>query len=334
MPPRWDELWLLVVVTVIPCRGGGLRILAPHDHSEPRSGYVGLKGSGPALTALQIWDGNRFIRDIPTRASGHFDCVLRLDPGEHQIFVRTGGTGESSAQGIHIRVRPFPEPAGAQEYEKLQQADILLSQTPGSEQVQLYGAAYTHAALYLGPDEDGTPLIAEAATPEQEDFKDRIGALPIEETLNVLRGGVAHVYRLPGELSDPERDQIIDWTLRTLSGRVAFWSMTEDLGPFFRAWLLWDPGRDQPRNQQEFDRVLDELRALRSATDRLNCTTLVYQAYWRGTNGRVDLSTPNRVNFGGSVGKMSHRFLERLRRDFMVPDTLALSGKLVRVGTE
>ena len=59
-------------------------------------------------------------------------------------------------------------------------ADILMTSALGSPQTFLYGTNYTHAALYLGGDSDGTPLIAEAVTAVEASSFGQVRALPLE----------------------------------------------------------------------------------------------------------------------------------------------------------
>ena len=125
--------------------------------------------------------------------------------------------------------------------------------------------------------------------------------------------------------------RIAEWARRRVTEDSAFWSVTEDFGALFRAWLLWDQQRDQPRDKAEFNRTLEKMAALKVSPDRLNCSTLVWQAYWQATKRHIDLSIPNRVTFGGLSGRMSTRFLNRLRPYLVLPDTFALTGKLYKV---
>lgn len=308
-----------------------IRIETPRDGARPASAYIGIQGTGPAGSAVELLDASKPVRTVRPEADGHFECVLHLSPGRHRIKARLAANG-SPFTSIEVTMPAnSPAPIRGAPYELLQTADILLSHTPGSEQEELDAARYTHAALYLGPDAEGTPMVAEAVTMERTAAGNPLGALPLERTL-IWRGGAAvDIYRLRDPLPFAQRDRIAEWARRRVTEDSAFWSVTEDFGALFRAWLLWDQQRDQPRDKAEFNRTLEKMAALKVSPDRLNCSTLVWQAYWQATKRHIDLSIPNRVTFGGLSGRMSTRFLNRLRPYLVLPDTFALTGKLYKV---
>ena len=326
-------LAVLALYFAAPSPSPAVRIEIPREGSQPSSAYLGVLGTGPAGAAIELFDGRDTtpLRTLRAEPDGHFECLLRLAPGAHSLTARVLGSDARPAS-VHVRIPSgFAGPAPGASYELMQVADILLSHTPGSEQEELDGARYTHAALYLGPDPSGTPLVAEAITWERTASSNPLGAIGLEETL-IWRGGASvDIYRLNHPISFPQRSRIAAWAYQRVNQEAAFWSVTQDFGGLFRAWLLWDQRRDQPRDAAESERTLKQMEALKMSPDRLNCTTLVWQAYWRATEHRIDLSHPNRVTFGGLGARMSPRFLDQLRPFLVLPDTLALTGKLRKV---
>lgn len=310
------------------------RIEIPQDGSKPSSAYLGIQGTAAASVDLDVMDSDNQVRTIRSESDGHFECVLRLAPGLHQVSVRLAGQdAKISSAPVQVEISPdYPERSPAGAIELLQTADILLSSTPNSEQKELDGAHYTHVGLYLGPDMDGTPVVAEAVAMDQA-ADNPIGAMPLERTLTWRNPASVDIYRLVSPLPFAERKRISDWARDRVKANPGFWSVTDDFGVLVHAWLLWDSVHDRPRDETEFSRALQNLLERKTSLERLNCVTLVWQAFWRTMDYRVDLATPNRVTFGGVGARMSHKFLDRLRPYLIMPDTLALSGKLQKVGS-
>ena len=105
--------------------------------------------------------------------------------------------------------------------------------------------------------------------------------------------------------------------------------------PFGRAALLWDFEQHQPTNEERFQRALSAIRAKNYKLDAFICSTLVWRAYLEGTNQAFDLSQPNGAEIqpasvlGSWIGDPA--FIDRLRPNFVFPDTLASSPLLLRV---
>ena len=308
-----------------------IHINAPLNGSAPRSGFVGIDGTAPPTSELEIFDRETVIATLASEEDGHFDTVLRLKPGKRELRVRVLGDPGSASTPISLSVSDdhgVPLVPGI--YENLREGDILLSRNSSSVQVTIYNPRYTHAGLYLGPDPDGTPVILEPVGNEASASYGMIAAVPIEENLSWTCAETG-VYRLPGGFRPGERDRLRAWG-RTIAKRgLPFWSVSRDFGAMYRAWLMWDFQQDRPRNPAEFETQIAALRARMNATDSFDCVTLIWHGYLDATGRRVDLATPNRTTFSGAGRSITPRFLAAVRPVLIVPDTFALNGKLTLV---
>jgi len=125
----------------------------------------------------------------------------------------------------------------------------------------------------------------------------------------------------------------VAWARRTAARGLPF-QEAGNFGDIYRAWLLWDPKRDRPRDAAEFQHLLDGLRRRLLATDAYDCATLVWHAYRDNTAGHIDLASPNRIAWGGAAERESKRLVAALQPLLILPDSFALSGKLGRVTGE
>jgi hypothetical protein len=279
---------------------------------------------------LEILDAGETISTLVSDADGHFDAVIRPNPGEHKLQVRVATAPENISSLVNVRVDNRGEPGVPGLYENLREGDIILSRDLSSLQVSIYNPHYTHASLFLGPDSDGTPVILEPVTNQASASYGVIAAIPVEESLAWMRLQTG-IYRLPRGLQPGERDRLLAWGRMVANREASFWSVTHDFGALYRTWLMWDFEKDRPRDPAEFDQQIATLRGRRRATDRFDCVTLVWRAYYEATEGRVDLTVPNRASFDGAGRSVTPRFLARVKLVLIVPDTFALNGKLVRV---
>jgi hypothetical protein len=308
-----------------------IHINAPENGSVSRSGFLGIDGTAPPASRLEVLDGETILATVASEEDGHFDLVLRLKPGKRELRVRLLGDPGSASTPVSLSVsEDHGVPLVPGLYENLHEGDILLSRNPSSVQVTIYSPRYTHAGLYLGPDRDGTPVVLEPVANEGSASYGVIAAVPIEENLSwtCIETGL---YRLQGGFRPGERDRLLAWG-RTIAKRaLPFWSVGRDFGALYRTWLMWDFEKDRPRNPSEFESQIAELRARMTATDSFDCVMLVWQIYREGTKGRVDLGTPNRMTLAGAGRPITPRFLDAVRPVVIVPDTFALNGKLALV---
>jgi hypothetical protein len=308
-----------------------IHITAPDNGSVSRSGYLGMDGTAPPATRLEVLDGETLITTLASEEDGHFDAVLRLKPGERKLRIRVSGDPGSASAPVSVRVSDSHDsPLVEGLYENLREGDILLSRDLTSLQVSIYNPRYTHAGIYLGPDPDGTPVVLEPAVNEVSESYGVIAAVPIEESLAFARVETG-LYRLKSGFRSGERDRLLAWGRTVAKREVPFWLATRDFGTLYRTWLMWDFEKDRPRNPAEFAAQIAALQARMNETARFDCVTLVWQAYRDATGGRVNLGTPNYAKFEGVGRSITPRFLARVRPVLIVPDTFAMNGKLALV---
>jgi hypothetical protein len=301
----------------------GIIVTAPRDGSHPRSAYMALTGTAAPGSRLQLQENNSTIRTVAAAEDGHFDFVVKLAPGEHELHVQDG---EASASVRVTAVSGFAPPVAAAPWQDLQPGDVIFSRASESQQVSLYNPKFTHISLYAGPDPDGTPMVLEAVA-ERGDVPDgTVSLVALEDCLAWTADSVS-IYRLRGGFRPGERDALIGWARTTAAREIPFWTLSEDFGTLFRAWMMWDRERDAPRDPAEFARLLTLLKERRNSNRRFNCATVVWRDFLDATHGRVDISEPNRA----SISWVTPKFMETIRPVLLIPDTIALSGKLEEI---
>jgi len=303
-----------------------LRLDSPHDGAHPRAPYVAIAGEAAPSARLEILDGETVAAQIQSDAAGHFERVLRMAPGPHRLTVR-GTAGESK---VRLEIAAGAAPRTPAPYDAMQTGDVILAHDRNSPQDALYQPVYTHAALYIGPDADGNPQLLEAVTEDIATSRGPVAVVPIQESLVWRNGERVDIFRLAGGLDSHDRARILEWARRTAARGLPF--RTAELGDIYRAWLLWDPDTDNPRDADEFASIVDELRGRLQTSDAYDCATLVWHAYLDNTALHIDLANPNRVAWGGAMKNESQRFQAILHPLIVLPDSFALSGKLQRVG--
>jgi len=305
-----------------------VRLASPHDGARPQSAYVAIAGAAAASARVEVLDGGAPAAAIQADGAGHFERVVRLAAGRHEIRVKSGG-GEAVA---HLEIGAYPAPKSPAPYELLQTGDVILAHGRDSQQDALYQPVYTHCALYVGPDADGTPLLLEAVSEDEATARGPVAAVPIDESLAWREADRVDVFRLATGLASEDRTRIVAWARRTAARGLPF--RDAEFGDIYRAWLLWDPKNDRPRDAAEFERLIGELRARLQASDAYDCATLVWHAYLDNTAAHIDLASPNRVKWGGAIERESKRLAAVLQPVIVLPDSLSLSGKLRRVAGE
>jgi hypothetical protein len=303
-----------------------LRLASPHDGAHPRTSYVALAGEAAPSAHLAILDGPAVADEIQSDALGHFECILRLSAGAHQLSVRSAA-GKFS---IQLEIAANAAPSTSAPYESMQTGDVILAHDRNSQQDALYQPVYTHAALYVGPDGEGNPQLLEAVPEDIATRRGPIAIVPIQESVVWLEADRLDIFRPTGGLQRGDRARIVDWARRTAARGLPF--RTNELGDLYRAWLLWDPVADKPRDEEEFASIVNELRDRLQASDSYDCATLVWHAYLDNTSQHIDLAAPNRVTWRGAAVNESPRFRDILHPLVILPDSFALSGKLRRVG--
>jgi hypothetical protein len=305
-----------------------IHLASPHDGAKIHSSYVAIEGETRPAGRVELLEGGVIIASVPVDGAGRFERVLRLAAGRHQIVVRCG-TVEST---VRVEIGAYAAPQSPAPYELLQTGDVILAHDHNSQQDALYQPVYTHSALYIGPDAEGAPRLLEAVTEDDASAQGPVAAVGIEQSLAWRKADRVDVYRLDRGLGKEDRIQIVEWARRTAARGLPF--RASEFGDVYRAWLLWDPRSDRPRDAAEFESLTAELRARLHSSDAYDCATLVWHAYLDNTAGHIDVANPNRVMWGGVMKDTSKRFTAILRPLTILPDSFSLSGKLRRVGGE
>ena len=311
-----------------------LAIGSPPDGARINSAFVALDAVAvPPGACFEIAVDDRRISGACADSSGHLEAVIRATRGSHVLRISSTNDPAVTPRELHIVAEPPAVPPRAEApWELLRQGDVVLSGSEASIQRSLYNPRYTHAATYLGPGPDGAALLAEAVSEELAAGLGEIRAVPIEQSLPWRGADAIDIFRLKEGLPPAEREQLIGFVRGRVNRGLRFWSTGEEFAALYNVWLQWDQRRDRPLQEGRFRAALDRLQAHKFSLDRFNCATLVWRAYREASNGRVDLSDPNRMEFGGRLATaFTPAFLERVRPYFLGPDALYLSGRLERV---
>ena len=317
-------------------------ILTPSNNASPDSSYVALTGVGPATGEVAILVDNDIKTSATVDGDGEWEKVVYLGQGKHSVAAED--INNTSNISTAVLVNPniydyFLGPARTYtDYTVLQKADIFLTRGYDSPQISYYGVPttgfnYTHTALYLGGDSNGTPMVAEAVTAAEGGKFGAVRDVPLEASTVWTDGTVVDIYRSNTPLSKAQRSAIVSWAQSVTNKGIPYWSGSGDFILFFYAWNDWNPLLDQPGPSAFlFQKYLNALDARKYATDRFICSTLVWHSYYAGTNGTLDLSLPNHATPKGVIGRIiTNKLIQTLQPHFVFPDTLAEDGLITKV---
>jgi hypothetical protein len=185
--------------------------------------------------------------------------------------------------------------------------------------------------VFLGPDERGAAILAEAVDEKAAEGGHQIRAVRIEQSHPFHFALRASVFRVAEPLSHAEIEKVIANLRGVLNRGLRYW-VQDDFGTLYNLWTQWDGRADRARDEKRFQQSLDRLKMQSRSAERFTCASLVWWAFWSGSDGRVNLSQPYRVTLGGRMaGTLSQKFLDRVGVLLPIPDSLYLSGKLREV---
>ena len=318
-------------------------ITSPYNFAEPQSSYVALTGKGPANATVEILVdgvGNLHTFENTTAkvdADGDWEKVVYVGRGDHLLKAEDiTDTTDVSKTVIVDASPPLSQPRTTTDYTLLQKADIFLTRGYASPQIAYFGIPttgfqYTHTALYLGGDFNGTPTVAEAVTAAEGGSYGAVRAVPLEVSTVWTDGTSVDIYRPITPLSKGQRSAVVGWAQGVTNKGIPYWAGLGDFGLFYKAWDQWNPILDKPSSFL-FQNALNGLDARKNATDRFICSTLVWHSYYAGTGTSVDLSLPNNATPQAVIGSLiTTKLLHTLQPHFVFPDTLARDGKLAKV---
>jgi hypothetical protein len=333
------------------CTSKSLCITNPHDGASPSSQFVAISGTGTAGDTLAVLVNNAPIgsNGVVVDSEGNWEALAFIGsaPLSATVQVQDNATNAFSntitvasqltysSQGPTVPADPIIALL------PLRHADIFVTASASSPQYLLYGPSYTHTALYLGGDANGTPLIAEAVTPAEAGSLGQVRSVPLEQS-TVWTGAIRMTgwhpqTPLPGATSDA----IVAWTLNITSQvpSLPYWNPVTDFAePILGADLLFvATGGNLLSLPANFNRFLNELNNNKNSTSKFICSTLVWRAYYEGTGHTLDISNPNNMTAtaGSILGNLNPLFrsvfIQELDPVLVVPQTFVTSPLLKQI---
>jgi hypothetical protein len=317
------------------------QITSPLDGSAPQSQFVAVYGVAASGAHINLLMDNEVVGTTQGDADGQWEMLVAPPPDryQHQLQAQCVEVPDLS-NAINVTRNSTPPPTQLQDtspFLLMKTADIVVASVLGSPQTSLYGPTYTVAALYLGGEMNGTPLVAEAVTAPEASGSDQVRTRTLELSAVYQNAASVAVFRPTQPLTHDQRTAIVSWAQTTTARRLPYWDVLKDIVvPIRQAWLVWDPKGQTPHVPKEFDTLMAQVRSNTESTDKFIGSTLVWRAYLEGTAGAVDLSQPNdlRATSSGSFLEQFSDpvFLEQLSKNkYIVPGTLAHSPQLRQV---
>jgi len=313
-----------------------LTIATPFEGSHPRSRFVYMTGTGlfGARVELEI-DGGLAGRTFNIFSEGKWEVLVEPPAGTHSLRLRyEGSSSASDPRTVHMNYIPPPTLiADLRPFYELHKADIVVASASNSPQTVFYGPNWTHVALFMGGDVDGTPLIAEAV-PSGESFGfSEVRELPLDisTAYQIFPNRVA-VFRPRVALSNSQRDAIVHWARITTQRNLPYWSIPQLVTPVVWAYLAWSGTLHLPVQPALYLVALWAMAQSTLSTDRFICSTLVWRAYLEGTAGSMNLAVPNLLSAEtGILAALDPVLIEQLGHVFVVPETFARSPQLRQI---
>ncbi len=322
--------------TMDPC------ITAPLDGASPQSQFVAISGTGTPGEMLDVIVGGLPIGSVVVDPEGNWEALPYVSLYGSSVTVQVQdqtSSNSSNAITVHPSLASFlPGPTSPPNsltvLLPLRKTDIFVTASYTSPQSFLYGPNYTHTALYLGGDHNGTPLIAEAVTATEAGSligtAGQVRSIPLDQSLAWTQSQRISAWHPRIALPGATRSAIVTWAQSITSQGLPYWS-TVDFGliPAAHALFFATGGTLSPR----FNAFLNEINTLTNSTSTFICSTLVWRAYYEGTSHTLDLSNPNLMSTqpGSLIGGYSPAFIAQLAAVFVVPETFARSPQLKQI---
>jgi hypothetical protein len=167
-------------------------ILTPQDGISPVSHFVALSGTGVPGDSLAVLLNNAPVGFVVVGPDGTWEALpdLSFEGSSVQIQVL-----DQTSLDRSNTITVFPQTAGLAwgpvtpprfRLLPLRHADIFVAAGRSLKQAVIYGPKWTHTALYLGGDNNGTPMVAEAVTPDETDASgQQVRSVSLENSLGV-----------------------------------------------------------------------------------------------------------------------------------------------------
>ena len=316
-----------------------LCITKPSDGSSPQSQFVSLSGIGSPGHALDVILNGVTIGNVRVDAEGAWEALPYLQifsSATISIQVHDQTTGElSNTISVNRSGGPFIEPPPVPvSFLPLRHGDILVSSSISSLEYLLYGPNYTHSAIFVGGDINGTPLVAEAIITSKTPLGTITGTTQIARLESSdIWNGVNRVAAFTGrdpELSGLYRDSIVDYAKeKSASPGLPYWSFSQVFMPVSAAYPLFLCCS----SSSTYTRLLAQMEANKNLESAFECATLVWRAYLEGTYNSVDLSVSNNMTAAPLTlfSVFSNEYMDQIRPHWIVPETFVRSPFLKQV---
>jgi N-acetylneuraminic acid mutarotase len=316
-------------------------IETPSAGASPQSHYVALSGTGTPGDALTVFVS---AGSVVVDSEGYWEALpnltlFSLTTDTIQVQSQTTST-LSNVINVYPEANGLPDPGDdtillTQRLFTLRHADIFVAASPSFAQEVLYGPNYTHTALYLGGDDDGTPLVAEAVTAAEAGAYGQVRNLTLEQSLIWVGERIAG-FTPRSALASATRDDIVDWAIDTTNQGLPYWSLIHDFGLILAAGELYGAivlTGGNPSQNPRFLSFINQINANKNSSQKFICSTLVWRAYLEGTGHTLDISDPNNMSAspGSILGQFPLGFIDQLRPAFVVPETFVRSPKLTQI---
>jgi hypothetical protein len=338
-----------VVVSGSGPLASGPCITRPSDGASPQSQFGAIAGTAVAGNRLNVIANGLVVGSVLVDADGYWEALPFLQPlAGTDIQVQDQSTLLLSNKIAVTRTypsAPFSVIPSASAFLPLRHGDILISSSSFSLEYPLYGPAFTHSAVFLGGDADGTPQVAEAVitshyssacTNNPGSLQCGITRAIALEQSDIWAGAVRIAGFTPvAPLSSAYRDGITSYANSKLG--LPYWSYGQLFGPLSGAAALW-PIHTVPGASSRYTALLTQMDANKNLDTAFECGTLVWRAYLEGTQHTVDISVPNNMTaapgtmLGFIVGLPSGgAFLDQIRPHFVLPETFVESPTLHQI---
>lgn len=302
------------------------QIQTPGPGAAPQSRYVALAGCGQAGNVVSILSDGVELASPTVDPDGNWETLIEPGSGSHQLIAHDSNGSSDPLTVNMFYVSPPTKITDTSPFLAMQMADIVVDTDPNSPQTRIYGPNYTHVALYVGGDTNGTPLIAEAVTAAESNGLGQVRTLPLDLSLIYEPSSTrVAVFRPKQQLNKPQRESVVN-AAQGFTGPpqqnkgLPYWQ-NQDFLLIGKAWLEW-PFHLLPGN--DFNQLMAQIQSNTNSKSKFICSTLVWRSYLQGTGGTLDLSTPNLMSAApGSILApiTDDNFLDLLRDDFIVPET-------------
>lgn len=320
-------------------------ITTPSNGASPKSQFVALSGTGTPGDSLGVLVGGVPVGSVVVDPGGKWEALPYVSPFGSSVTIQVQDQTtfvSSNTITVHPSLAFFPSPLPPSSYTRLlplRHADIVVIASVTSPQYVLYGPNYTHTALYLGGDPNGTPLIAEAipATDPSASTFGQVRSVFLEQSTVWTEATRMSAWHPQAGLPGATRDAIVAWAGNVTAQvpRLTYWPPSSFVTEVDTAdaLFIFFGGILNPR----INGFLSALNSYKNSTTMFICSTLVWRAYWEGTGHTLDISTPNNMTAapGSIVGNLPipfrGAFLNNLASVFIVPETFVTSPKLSQI---